>query len=526
MTTAPIEQSDHPRWPMKFTDPRDQGLPQEDFDRAYVDCDVLGGITRREYCRRDCSTYQGAACPLGENNYGCEALTTSPSEEGTGNELTLKAATVERVDAPAQVKDGDGDGRTDSLAPSARASDMVERDSKDGVRPSPAPLEPVEPELPIEAEEPGASATKDSPPAAATATAAEPPGRTPPGHCDSTESDTNPSGEAEPLVAVEDVPDVPVSAPAAADYDSEGVLEGPTDTSVQQSGDEDAGESLWDQLVAELGDDTTGLSMESVSPDHIATWHERANMLARKSVVLACAIGLALGERKKQLNHGQFQAWIEEHCPFSYPRAATYMRVARKIEQNYRTRHFRWQELSIRELDRLLPGPGRKNPEAKKEPASAPASTTTSTREDAEDGPSNGATGTEAGAGAGARDGEAADGATAATPETTVDSADAADAIPGIEAALARVTEEIKTSPDPQACAREMFSRIVAAAGITALAKMKVILLRPIPHGVSGRTIPKRSPKSVVPAAPTEASPRPHGTLRFADLVSGRGAGA
>ena len=564
MTTAAIEQSDHPRWPMKFTDPRDHGLPQETFDRHWVDCDPLGGITRQDLCPIECSSYQGDDCPLKESIAGCEELTTSPSEEVTGDELTLKAVTAERVDVAAQVEDGDGDGCTDPLAPSATASDMVERDSKDGVRPSPAPLEPVEPELPIEAEEPGASATKDSPPAAATATAAEPPGRTPPGHCDSTESDTNPSGEEEPLVAVEDVPDVPVVLDAVehgSKATDRGVLEvdvPPSASGLIQAAD---GGGLWTYLSG-LVDGDSAPTAGDVTPGCIQTWHLEIEASTRRAVVHACLIGLALIDQKASLRHGQFKPWIAEHCVFAYSTAAVYMRVARWAVEKYSARDFSWADMSIREVDRLLPSPGKKKNNRKKgiSEDSTPTSTAETTAPaDAGDTPSPTTTSPETGAQTNAEtpadidDGgdtghatDEDDSTAAAVSEDTGNTTTEGEpgieeesiesvtvderAVPaslGIEAAMARLAEEIKTSPDPRVCAKEMFSQIIAAAGLTSLAKRRVLLLRPpLAQGDARRPVPKRAQKASAPVPPTKALPRSSRTLKFKDLQSGRCAGA
>ena len=62
-----VSMTEKPNRPVKFTDPRVHGLPENSFKRHYVECTVLDGITRREYCTTDaCSDYGGTDCSIGE----------------------------------------------------------------------------------------------------------------------------------------------------------------------------------------------------------------------------------------------------------------------------------------------------------------------------------------------------------------------------------------------------------------------------------------------------------------------------
>ena len=279
------------------------------------------------------------------------------------------------------------------------------------------------------------------------------------------------------------------------------------------------GKDLWTQLVAELGEDTGELSAQAVSPEQIASWHESANMLARKSVVLACAIGLALRERKKQLAHGEFQAWVEENCPFSYPRAATYMRIAKKIEQNYRARHFRWQTMSIREVDRLLPGPARKE-RAKKTPCASSSDTTpsmedssrTSTPDDATPAETNGRNVVDDDAGA----------RTKSPPEV----ARAESPLHDVESAMAVLVADIEASQIPQARAGEFIGRLASIAGLSTHATKRVIVLRPLGRAPTRVETPGKALKVPVPASVAKGALNSRRTVKFKDLQSGQSSGA
>ena len=48
-----------------FADPRPYGLPEELFERAYVQCPALGGtgIQRRDFCPERCAGFLGDPCP-------------------------------------------------------------------------------------------------------------------------------------------------------------------------------------------------------------------------------------------------------------------------------------------------------------------------------------------------------------------------------------------------------------------------------------------------------------------------------
>ena len=84
--------------------------------------------------------------------------------------------------------------------------------------------------------------------------------------------------------------------------------------------------------------------------------HERAQGAVRDALGHAAEAGRLLIDAKRQLPHGQFGAWMAEHCAFARTTASLYMRVARQ-----------WPELQgalrsgnalpLREAQRLLAAP-------------------------------------------------------------------------------------------------------------------------------------------------------------------------
>ena len=498
---------------------------QEEVAAASVRCGGDRGYVRRSYCETGCTERGSAMCTLERES----ATVTSEEREESASAVPEDAAAVlprTTVDPPSNMsprdpkdnprehdqdaeRESDGEGLIDPSEPDTNipASDCEEGDSEDETSASETQPKPGDAPPVIEVASPAPEAEEDDCQDLEPTTTPEPLRGTSPNEGGPSEHSASPNRTD---VDEEDVPDVPAPAP---DVDhNEGVLELPQETDEQAPTSATSGKNLWSQLVVELGDDAIGLSVEAVSPEQITTWHKRANMLARRSVVLACAIGLTLRKRKGDLPRGKFQAWVEEHCPFSYPRAATYMRVARKIEQNYRTRHFRWQTMSIREVDRLLPSPGKKKRATKKDSA-------VSTKEHTEDRPPTVASPAEV------DECEAADGDTSAITATTVDSADTAVAPLDVEAALALLTEEIEASPDPQARAVELIERLATVAEVGTHATRRIILLRPVARGSARRRVSRGIRKVSGAALVAETESKPHRTLRFGDLVSGRCAG-
>jgi uncharacterized coiled-coil protein SlyX len=57
--------------------------------------------------------------------------------------------------------------------------------------------------------------------------------------------------------------------------------------------------------------------------------HKEVQKHARGMLLEAKRAGEALLAAKKLVKHGEFKAWVASHCPFTYERAARYMKVAR-----------------------------------------------------------------------------------------------------------------------------------------------------------------------------------------------------
>lgn len=58
--------------------------------------------------------------------------------------------------------------------------------------------------------------------------------------------------------------------------------------------------------------------------------HRLARSTAESAVQYAIQCGQLLAAKKEELQHGEFQGWIEKHCEFSYKTAALYMKAAKQ----------------------------------------------------------------------------------------------------------------------------------------------------------------------------------------------------
>jgi hypothetical protein len=67
-----------------------------------------------------------------------------------------------------------------------------------------------------------------------------------------------------------------------------------------------------------------------VHADEINTEHELAKRSAEDAVAHAVRCGELLMAQKRRCGHGNFVAWVKEHCCFSHDTANIYMRTARK----------------------------------------------------------------------------------------------------------------------------------------------------------------------------------------------------
>lgn len=67
-------------------------------------------------------------------------------------------------------------------------------------------------------------------------------------------------------------------------------------------------------------------------PEAINAAHEAVKETGRVTLLKAKEAGDLLLQAKAQCAHGEFKAWIEENCTFSYRTAAAYMRVAKSAD--------------------------------------------------------------------------------------------------------------------------------------------------------------------------------------------------
>jgi hypothetical protein len=550
---------------------------QEEYAQEAVMCEVHRGYAQLSCCESKCSARGSAGCAFeGERAAGSEAkeevasaasavvAATEPTEaEAAPPDPEPEEMEDEAADLAQDEDEGsDGDGLIDPSEPNTniQASDCEDGDSEGETSATEAQPKPAEAPPVIEVAAPAPAAEEDNHQDLEPTTTPEPLQGTSLDDGGPTEHSASP---ARVDVDEEDVPDVSAQAP---DVDnSNGVLELPRETT-EKVPDSAPGKGLWSQLAAELGGDVGELSVEAVSPEHLASWHERATMLARRSVVLACAIGLALAEQKKELRHGQFKPWIADNCSFSYATANRYMRVARWASEKYHACDFSWTDMSLREVDRLLPSPGKKKNSRKKGSAEDPTPTSTAeTASPADTGetPAPTTTSPETGAqtnaeipadidGCGETDHASGEDDTLATIDTSGENGnttnkgdleieeksvacvtgdqqelpESPDDTLDVEAAVAALTADIVASPNPQARSAELIERLATAAGLNAHATRRVILLRPVARGHARRRIPKKAGKVSDAAVVAEAESRPHRTLRFQDLVPGRRADA
>jgi hypothetical protein len=88
---------------------------------------------------------------------------------------------------------------------------------------------------------------------------------------------------------------------------------------------------------------TTDLTLSNSLTDlaaRIQTWHQAVEAALKDSVHHAIEAGDLLIEAKAQLKHGQWRAWLHEHCKVTERTAQRYMRLARNrlaIEAKYDT---------------------------------------------------------------------------------------------------------------------------------------------------------------------------------------------
>lgn len=425
MTTTEPEQTDPARRPMKMTDPRDHGLSRELFERDFIECGVLGGITRREYCHADsCSDYGGPERPLaGDDEHACadeEACASADAADATEEaarapeglldecvkdlaehrEEVLPGPT-DRGDVPESATASEAIG---TGAPAAPTNDdgarLVKQDEQGDAYCIECGVLGIRIEREYCASEcahrqesicprNAQSTASESSDSVATAPApAEQPGVAAGETTDDGDAREEPTDCEEERLDDQEKPGEVLELPAPDLLDADAVVAPVMPVQVDTGADDSP--NLWIEILHEAGEASTVGAAADATPEHIEAWHLRTGSLYRTTVVHACLVGLALIARKALLRHGEFQSWIEKNCTFSYPTAATYMRVAKKLRQNYGTPYFCLSERSIRGLERALPSPGKKMTNSKKGDTETPTPTSptvTSSQADTDDSP-------------------------------------------------------------------------------------------------------------------------------------------
>jgi hypothetical protein len=98
---------------------------------------------------------------------------------------------------------------------------------------------------------------------------------------------------------------------------------------------------------------TTDLALDELA-NEINAEHAKAEAAARSAVDHALRAGELLIEAKGQCQHGEWGAWIQEHCEFSERTAQVYMRVARELPKLDDPKAQRVADLPLRDVSRLL----------------------------------------------------------------------------------------------------------------------------------------------------------------------------
>src|SRR5947209_4796544 len=108
------------------------------------------------------------------------------------------------------------------------------------------------------------------------------------------------------------------------------------------------------------------VSLDTLAAD-IRAAHAQCNLHALAGLEHALAAGKLLIEAKDRVQHGEWGAWIEQHCGFSERLAQKYMQVARQVPKLDPANTPRVADLSLRgaleliassaKAARKIPGP-------------------------------------------------------------------------------------------------------------------------------------------------------------------------
>jgi hypothetical protein len=465
-------------------------MSQKEIDAGSIDCNVVGGRASREHCP-SCSHREEAACP-----HNSEA--SDESSDAGGSPAAAAEQPVDPVENPREHDEEEQPAATGSDDAPDAASTAEDNDTGE--------IMPAN-------EEPKVDTTDDE-------------------HA----GDEPVSGEEDRLAGLAEADDV--LAPSNPGHESTADPGAPVTALEPVEASTDGDQDLWSQALQEVGEVGTVTSAAEATPEHIEAWHLHAEKLARMTAAHACLIGLALLEQKVKLQHGEFQAWIEANCSFSYPRAAVYMKTAKKLRQNYRTRYFCLSEMSIRELDRLLASPAKKKTSSKKRDVEdqTPTSPAETSVEDTDAAPPTNAISPEAGSQTDAEahadvddggdsshamsedappaaidtNGDSGQTTTADEPgiaeESAVDGQECPES-PDVGMALAALLKALQASPDMRAQAVTSIARIAELAGLRA-------------SGQGRRFAPRSTSTTTAIAKPGS----PTSVLRWSDLTDMGGA--
>ena len=85
--------------------------------------------------------------------------------------------------------------------------------------------------------------------------------------------------------------------------------------------------------------------------------HDQVEQAFVSAVENALTAGKLLLEAKRQVEHGEFEAWVEDNFEFSYRLARAYMRVARKLPELPDEKRQRAANMGLRGILKLLASP-------------------------------------------------------------------------------------------------------------------------------------------------------------------------
>lgn len=114
-----------------------------------------------------------------------------------------------------------------------------------------------------------------------------------------------------------------------------------------------------------LAERTDGGDRLTKLAERIREAHRQAEDQARNAVRLAAEAGADLAAAKREVEHGQWEAWVEANCHFSARAARGYMQIADRMQALPEADRQRVAELPLREAFKAIAAPAT-------DPAAAP----------------------------------------------------------------------------------------------------------------------------------------------------------